>query len=120
MEIRKKHVSKTKYGAFNVPILALGGSIGTTKDGISAEVIEVQSLKEVEELGEKVKGKIVFYNRSMPADKIETFRAYGATVGLRYSGARVAGKYGAIGNYCTFYELKLRRSSPYRYNELWR
>lgn len=88
---------ETQYAKFEVPILALGGSVATPENGISAEVVEVQSLKEVEELGEKVKGKIVFYNRQMPADKIETFRAYGATVGLRYSGAQIAGKYGAVG-----------------------
>ena len=81
---------------FNVNICALGGSIATPKEGITAEVIEVQSLEEVEALGNKVKGKIVFYNRPMPAEKIETMRAYGATVDQRYSGARVAGKYGAV------------------------
>ena len=88
---------KTNQGTVDVNICALGGSIATLADGISAEVIEVQSLKEVEELGDKVKGKIVFYNRPMPANKIETFKAYGASVGQRYSGARVAGKYGAVG-----------------------
>ncbi len=79
-----------------VDICALGGSIATPSKGILAEVIEVQSVKEVEALGNKVKGKIVFYNRPMPASKIETMRAYGATVGQRYNGARVAGKYGAV------------------------
>ena len=88
---------ETQHGNFKVPILALGGSVATPENGITAEVIEVKGLEEVEALGEQVKGKIVFYNRPMPADEIETFRAYGATVGLRYSGARVAGKYGALG-----------------------
>ncbi len=88
---------ETQFGNFNLAICALGGSIATPEGGITAEVIEVQSLKEVEELGAKVKGKIVFYNRPMPADKIETFKAYGASVDQRYSGARVAGKYGAVG-----------------------
>lgn len=88
---------ETQYGKFNVDIRALGGSIATPKDGLLAEVIEVKSLKEVEELGDKVKGKIVFYNAVMPADKIETFRAYGAAVGQRVNGAAIAGKYGAVG-----------------------
>ena len=40
-----------------VPICALGGSIATSKSGLTAEVIEVHSLKEVAELGEaKIKG----------------------------------------------------------------
>ena len=50
--------NKTKV---SVPICALGGSIATDKKGLTAEVIEVHSLKEVEELGDKVKGKIVFF-----------------------------------------------------------
>ena len=86
----------TQYGNFNVDVCALGSSIATPNEGITAEVIEVQSLEEVEKLGEKVKGKIVFYNRPMPAEKIETMQAYGASVDQRYSGARVAGKYGAV------------------------
>ena len=95
----EKEVARIEVGDihFNVDICALGGSVATSKEGVVAEVIEVQSIKEVEALGDKVKGKIVFYNRPMPADKIETMRAYGATVGQRYNGARVAGKYGAVG-----------------------
>jgi carboxypeptidase Q len=88
---------ETQHGNFDVTICALGGSIATAANGLTAEVIEVQSLEEVEKLGDKVKGKIVFYNRPMPAEKIETFKAYGASVDQRYSGARVAGKYGAVG-----------------------
>src|SRR6187549_2019413 len=45
-----------------VPICALGGSIATPKNGISAEVVEVHSLDELKTLGtDKIKGKIVFY-----------------------------------------------------------
>lgn len=88
---------RTKFGKFDVDICALGGSIATPESGILAEVIEVQSLKEVEDLGDKVKGKIVFYNRAMPIDKIETMKAYGASVDQRVYGASVAGKYGALG-----------------------
>lgn len=98
---------ETNYGKFPVAICALGGSIATPNEGILAEVIEVQSVKEVEALGDKVKGKIVFYNRPMPAEKIETMQAYGATVGQRYNGARVAGKYGAIAAIVRSMNLKL-------------
>ena len=98
---------KTQYGNFNVDICALGSSIATSKEGVLAEVIEVQSVKEVEVLGDKVKGKIVFYNRPMPADKIETMKAYGASVGQRYNGARVAGKYGAVGAIVRSMNLKI-------------
>lgn len=46
----------------SVPIAALGMSVATPKEGLTANIIEVHSIKEVEELGEKViKGKIVFF-----------------------------------------------------------
>lgn len=81
-----------------VEILALGGSIATPKSGIKAKVVEVMSLKEVEELGEEgVKGKIVFYNRPMDPTHINTFIAYGEAADQRFAGARVAAKYGAVG-----------------------
>ncbi len=80
----------------NVPICALGGSIATPKSGVSAEVIEVNSIKEAEALGEKMRGKIVFYNRAFDPTLINTFKAYGGCVGQRYSGAKIPGKYGAV------------------------
>ena len=46
----------------NLNICALGNSISTTKTGLSANVIEVKSFKELDSLGEKnIKGKIVFF-----------------------------------------------------------
>ena len=81
-----------------VNICALGGSIATAKDGLSAGVIEVQNFEDLAALGkDKIKGKIVFYNRPMQADLISTFNAYGGCVDQRYAGAMEAGKYGAIG-----------------------
>jgi len=82
----------------NVNILALGNSVGTGKKGVTAEVIEVKSLDRLAELGEKVlKGKIVFFNRSMDQTKLTTFSAYGGAVDQRVFGASEAAKYGAIG-----------------------
>ena len=81
-----------------VNICALGGSVATLNDGISASVVEVQGFEELEELGlDQIKGKIVFYNRPMQADLINTFDAYGGCVDQRYAGAMQAGKYGAVG-----------------------
>ena len=83
---------------FNVPIAALGGSVATPSVGLKAEVIEVFSLKELEELGkEKIDGKIVFFNRPMEPEFIQTFTAYGRAVDQRALGALEASKYGAIG-----------------------
>ena len=80
-----------------VPVCALGGSIATSKTGLTAEVIEVHSIKELTDLGtEKIKGKIVFYNRPMDNSQIESMHAYGGAVDQRYSGAKEASKFGAV------------------------
>lgn len=82
----------------NVPICALGGSVATPDVGIKANLIEVTSIEQLEALGkEKIKGKIVFFNRPMNPTKISTFSAYSGCVDQRYSGAAEAGKYGALG-----------------------
>lgn len=81
-----------------VNICALGGSIATPLQGLKAELIEVQGLDELKALGsEKVKGKIVFYNRPMDPTLINTFQSYGGCVDQRYAGAMEAGKLGAVG-----------------------
>ena len=77
-------------------ICALGGSISTPKNGIMAEVIEVQNFDEVRKLGDKAKGKIIFYNR--PFDNKKISGAYGAAVNQRSTGAIEAAKVGAIGS----------------------
>ncbi|MFD0761187.1 M20/M25/M40 family metallo-hydrolase [Lutibacter aestuarii] len=82
---------------YNVPICALGGSIATPKNGVTGEVIEVHSLEEAENLGEKLRGKIIFFNRPFDDTLIHTFKAYGGCVDQRGSGARVVGKYGVLG-----------------------
>jgi len=86
--------NKVKY---KMPICALGGSIATPTSGIIGEVVEVKSLKEAENLGEKLRGKIVFFNRPFDATLIETFKAYGGCVDQRVYGAKTTGKYGVLG-----------------------
>ncbi|WP_340063764.1 M20/M25/M40 family metallo-hydrolase [Ascidiimonas aurantiaca] len=90
---------ETKPGkTVNVPICALGGSVATPDGGLKAGVVEVKSLDELVQLGtEKIKGKIVFFNRPMQADLINTFEAYGGCVDQRYAGAQEAAKFGASG-----------------------
>lgn len=79
------------------PICALGGSVATPKKGLQSAIIEVNSLEELTALGEeKVKGKIIFFNRPMNPEFIETFKAYSSCVDQRSSGAREAGKLGAL------------------------
>ncbi len=89
---------KVQGKKIKVPVCALGGSIATSKNGVTAEVIEVQSLKELEQLGtEKIKGKIVFFNRPMNPSNIEAFHSYGSAGDQRRSGAKEASKFGAVG-----------------------
>ncbi|WDF65131.1 M20/M25/M40 family metallo-hydrolase [Flavobacterium sp. KACC 22763] len=91
-----------------VPICALGGSVATPKTGLTAEIIEVQGIKELAELGaDKVKGKIVFYNRPMNPENIETFTSYGACVDQRFAGAKEAAKLGAVGAIVRSMNLRL-------------
>lgn len=89
------HVGKQKT---TVPIAALGGSVATAPTGVEAQVIEVKSFPELRALGaEKVKGKIVFFNRPMDPTKLNTFEAYGGAVDQRANGATEAAKLGAVG-----------------------
>ncbi|WP_179346304.1 M20/M25/M40 family metallo-hydrolase [Winogradskyella ursingii] len=89
---------ETTDGITKVNICALGGSVATAENGVTANIIEVQGIEDLESLGpEKIKGKIVFYNRRMQPDLISTFDAYGGCVNQRYAGAMEAGKYGAVG-----------------------
>lgn len=82
----------------NVPVCALGMSVATPKKGLTANVVEVHGIKELAELGEdKIKGKIVFYNRPMDPENIETFKSYGGCVDQRFAGAKEAAKFGAVG-----------------------
>lgn len=95
---------KTKI---NIPVCALGGSIATPKNGITAEVIEVNGIKELESLGDKIKGKIVFFNRPMQPENIETFVSYGGCVDQRYAGAKEASKFGAVATIVRSMNLRL-------------
>jgi len=82
----------------SVHIAALGMSVATPKNGITAPIIEVHSLKELETLGKDViKGKIVFFNRPFDPKFIETLWAYGTAGDQRNAGPAAAAKYGAVG-----------------------
>ena len=91
-----------------VPVCALGGSVATVKNGLTAEIIEVKSIDELKTLGEeKVKGKIVFYNRPMEPTNIEAFTSYGRCVDQRFYGAMEASKLGAVGTIVRSMNLRL-------------
>jgi carboxypeptidase Q len=76
---------------------ALGLSVGTGKNGIEAEVIEVKSFEEMDELGkEKIGGNIVFFNQAMNPKRLNPLRAYSEVSKYRTQGAKEAARYGAV------------------------
>ena len=81
----------------NLSILGAGGTVSTPFEGVTAEVVEVKSLEEVDVLGrEGVKGKIVFYNKAFNQRYINIGASYGETGFQRRLGAIKAAEYGAV------------------------
>ncbi len=76
-------------------ILALGGSVPTPTGGISGEVIEVDGLDALRSAGDRVRGKIVLFNREMQRG-MDAENGYGKLSPLRVDGPAEAGKLGAI------------------------
>lgn len=96
--IESAEISGSKlYPHRKLSIATLGGSIGTTKEGITAEVIEVKNFDELKALGPKAKGKIIFMSRPLDPGLYQTFRGYGGAVDQRVFGASAAAKLGAVG-----------------------
>ena len=92
------HIESSPGNTISVPIAALGGSISTPSIGISADVIEVKSFDELNNIGkDSINGKIIFFNRKMDPTLINTFQSYGGSVNQRTQGAAIAAKLGAIG-----------------------
>jgi carboxypeptidase Q len=71
-----------------LPMLGLGGSIGTPKGGITAEVMVVSTFDELTKRAAEAKGKIVLFDAP--------FVSYGQTVAYRREGAIAASKAGAV------------------------
>ena len=84
-----------------IVLTALGGSIATTEEGLTAPVVVVSSYDELNALGRAgVKGKIVLFNgkfdRSLAGSGFG-LEAYGQAVQFREGGAAAAGRLGAVG-----------------------
>lgn len=82
--------------SYRLSLLALGNSVGTPKAGVKAKLVEVKSMQELHALGDKVKGKIVFFNIPMNPKYIRTGTAYGEAGIGRRAGPAQAAKYGAV------------------------
>jgi carboxypeptidase Q len=71
-----------------MPMLGLGGSIATPPEGITAEVLVVESYEELERRAAEARGKIVLFDAP--------FTSYGETVQYRSGGAIAAARAGAV------------------------
>lgn len=69
-------------------MLSLGGSIKTPREGITAPVLVVKDLEDLEKHKNEAKGKIVLFNYD--------YKNYGQAVQYRFHGAEYAGRYGAV------------------------
>jgi carboxypeptidase Q len=86
-------------GAAPVPVKvrAIGNSIGTPPGGLTAGIVEVRSVAELSTVGDRARGKIVFFNGAMDPTLLDTFPAYGGAAQQRSGGAVAAAKVGAVG-----------------------
>jgi len=82
-----------------IVLTALGGSVATPADGITAEVVVVKDFDELSRLGrERVAGKIVLFNNKFDVDMQSSgfgLAAYGQAVAYRFAGAMTAAPLGA-------------------------
>jgi carboxypeptidase Q len=71
-----------------LPVLGLGGSVGTPPGGIRAEVLVVSTFEELEARADQARGRIVLFDAP--------FTSYGETVQYRSQGAIAAARAGAV------------------------
>lgn len=84
-----------RLGTHSLAAAALGNSGATSAGGLTAPVVELQSLDALATA--EVKGKIVFFNRPMNPRHISTGLAYGEAGDQRNRGPAAAAKLGAVG-----------------------
>ncbi len=83
-------------GTIPVKVRAIGNSIATPAGGITAGLIEVRSVAELEKVGDKARGRIVFFNGALDPTLLDTFPAYGGAAQQRSGGAVAAARAGAV------------------------
>jgi carboxypeptidase Q len=94
-----------------LPMLGLGGSVGTIAHGITADVLVVSSFADLKARAGEARGRIVLFD--VP------FTNYGATVQYRGTGAIEAAKVGAVASLIrsvTPYSLRTPHTGGMRYD----
>jgi carboxypeptidase Q len=71
-----------------LPMLGLGGSVGTPAEGVDAELLVVRSFDELNQRSAEAKGRIVLFNAA--------YTGYGQTNAYRTGGATAAARHGAV------------------------
>ena len=100
-EKESAQIVPAKGNPIEVKICALGGSVATSPEGLTGNVVEVFNVDTLEKLGRKVlEGKIVFFNGPMDPTEVFAFHAYGKAIAQRWAGPSAAAKYGAIATIC--------------------
>jgi carboxypeptidase Q len=83
-----------------IVLTALGGSPATTAEGLTADVVTVDTFEELQALGhEKIAGKIVLFNELFDKQKAAgglAFAAYSEAVRYRGAGPKAAADLGAV------------------------
>ena len=86
--------------AQKIVLTALGGSTSTPADGLTADVVAVNTFDELAALGrDKVAGKIVLFNEPFDKQKAAggyAFASYGEAVRYRAAGPKAAADLGAV------------------------
>ncbi|MEJ7681805.1 MAG: hypothetical protein WKG06_28955 [Segetibacter sp.] len=88
----------------SLDVLALGNSLGSSKNGLTAEVLAVSSFDELERRKDEVKGKIVFYNYPFNPTYIIPGKAYGEVRCLQVYRCKPCSKIRRCGSSNTFYD----------------
>lgn len=74
--------------------LALGMSVPTPPEGVDGEIVEVDSMEALKNLGEQARGRIVLFNRAIWRDP--NGDGYGQVSPLRHAGPSQAARQGAV------------------------
>jgi carboxypeptidase Q len=94
-----EHAALVSHNNQPLALTTLGGSVATPAEGITADVVEADSLDALRTIGRHaIEGKIVFFNNPMDMELVRagrSFEAYRKAVEFRTKGADRASEFGA-------------------------